>query len=241
MRVAVVHVARPHQRVVRAQEGDQVPQVLVGHVRHLDHPRRQVAAVTGDARADQVGELAVGPRADALLGVSGDVAAGALAELRRQVGHPLASERTGRGVEVAGGAQHLHGLLAAGHALGRHVDVELHLLHRVARNRAEGDVAEHGRDDQHDDSQGDCQPLQGSLHSGPILPQVRRRRHLMRCSEASPNRAQSRRRRAESRKSGRGRRSAGGSTTGAAPSAPDSAVLGPEAAPALPNVDGDAR
>ena len=65
-RLVVVHVAGLDEGIVRAQERDDVAQVLVGGVRELDHPGRRVAAVPGDPRAEEVRDLAVRPRADPL-------------------------------------------------------------------------------------------------------------------------------------------------------------------------------
>jgi hypothetical protein len=70
-------------------------------VRELDHPWRDVTAVAGDPRAKQVGDLTVGPCADALGLVTGDVGGVDRSELRWDIGHVVAREHAGVAIEMA--------------------------------------------------------------------------------------------------------------------------------------------
>ena len=123
-RFVVVDVARLNQRVVRAQEGDDVAQILVRQVRELHHPGRRVAAGTVHARPQQVRNLTVGPGSDPLHRVLRDVARPALPELRGEVRHAPAGQGAGFGVEVATRAQELDMAVAVGDPLGRDVYLE---------------------------------------------------------------------------------------------------------------------
>ena len=155
---------RGHERVVGAKERDDRQDVLVRRVGKLHHVRRGVAPVATDPGAKQVRDLAIGPRRDALGRVLRDVGRVDAAELGRHIEHPLAREHAGRGVEMAGHAQHLRQPRAPRHALGRRLDLQLERGLRVPRQPGRLHVKRRHADEKDDGAENPAQRLRCFLH-----------------------------------------------------------------------------